>query len=118
MPVDDLLRQFNELFTLNPPASENDLSRLQSAVGVLPKEILDIYRFHNGSENAAADGDIWLPVWLLPIDEAIENHLEAASFLQVVPKAGKIALIWYDDNSNYVGVYTDGPPGCWPDDRP
>ena len=113
MSLEDLLGRLKELFTLNPPASEQDLLRLQSAVGILPKEILDIYRFHNGSEDVAAEGEIWLPVQLLPIDEAIENNAEAASFLQDTPKTGKIALLWYDDNSNYIGVYTDGPLIGW-----
>jgi hypothetical protein len=109
----DLLRRLKDLFALNPPANEEDLARLQSAVGTLPNEILDIYRFHNGSENVAVEGDISLPVRLLPIDEAIENNLEVASFLGDTPKAGKVALLWGDDNSNYVGVYTDGLLSGW-----
>jgi hypothetical protein len=41
---------------------------------------------------------MWLPVRLLPVDEAIEDSL------QDIPKAANIALLWCDGNTKKISL--------------
>src|SRR5579872_5156790 len=72
MTLPELLSEIRNQFDgLNPPANEQDLVRLQEAVGPLSEEVLEAYRFSNGSAKLPERGDVWLPARLLPVDEAI-----------------------------------------------
>ncbi|MGA2851053.1 MAG: hypothetical protein ABSE46_18785 [Terracidiphilus sp.] len=90
----------------NPPAEENDLARFQQIVGSLPEDVLALYRNHDGSKRLIRPYSAKLTARLIPIAEALENQLLLNRVS--IPKAGTVAWLWTDDNSNYCGVYTDG----------
>ncbi len=114
MDISDLIEQMHDLFgRFNPAATDDDLRRLQIALGTLPNDIVMLYRNHDGAENEAPENSAYLPARLLPVAEAIEANREIDASLDGVAKAGEIAWLWTDDNSNYVGVYTEGALRGW-----
>ena len=114
MAIDDLLRRMRDTFgPFNDPAGEADLRSLQKALGPLPEDVLRLYRDHDGSNAAPPPGEAWLPARLLPVREAIETNAELTAAFADEPRAGEIAWLWTDDNSNYVGVYTSGELKGW-----
>jgi hypothetical protein len=97
----------------NGPAGEDAIVQLVRALGELPADLLDVYRDHNGSSTFLKSRANWIPARLLPIGEAIETNADCSDFLEDAPKAGTIVLLWCDDNSNYIGVYTSGLLRGW-----
>ena len=86
------------------PSDEHAISRLRESVGWLPDEVLALYRNAEGE-----DGDSF--VRLMEIEEVLKTNanLLSAGFAQV----GPVSWFWTDDNSNYCGIYTDGPLKGW-----
>jgi hypothetical protein len=114
MTVAQLIRRMRELYDgFNGRASDSELWKLQDAVGLLPDDVLAIYRDHDGAARRPGRGEAYLPARLMPIDEVVEHQplLDAAMAQSVM--IGRIAWLWTDDNSNYVGVYTSGPLEGW-----
>lgn len=107
-----LLRQHQE--DLNPPAGENLVSSLRAEVGSpLIDPIILIYRDHNGSPAPSRQLDVSLPVRLMSIDEVLRMDRDIESIWDQMAHLGRIWLFWTDDNSNYIGMYTDGPVAGW-----
>jgi hypothetical protein len=95
---------------LNPPATEPDVQALERAMGCpLPDDVRQLYADHDGSNDRPTTSVGWCPLRLLPIREAIETNRELADALRDEPKAGDILWLCTDDNSNYAGVFLDGP---------
>src|SRR5215218_10336945 len=114
MTTPQLIRRMRELYDgFNGRASDADLWRLQDAVGLLPAEVLTIYRDHDGSGRLPRRGDARLPARLLPVDEVLQVQSAIESAMAEAPSLGRIAWLWTDDNSNYAGVYTSGPFEGW-----
>lgn len=114
MDIAHYIEQMHDLFgRFNDPVTDEDLRRLQAAVGTLPNDVLALYRDHDGSENVPPEGDAYPPARLLPVAEAIEHNREIDAALEAAHTAGDIAWLWTDDNSNYVGVHTDGVLRGW-----
>ena len=114
MTTPQLIRRMRELYDgFNGRASDSDLWRLQDAVGLLPDDVLSIYRDHDGSASLPARGSARLPARLLPIDEVIVIQPELFELLSQGPLIGRIAWLWADDHSNFAGLYTDGPLEGW-----
>lgn len=86
------------------PFDEHDILRLRESVGWLPDELLALYR-----KGEREDEDSF--VRLMEIEEVLKTNadLATAGFVQV----GPVSWFWTDDNSNYCGVYTDGPLKGW-----
>jgi len=92
------------------PASVADLAALQSAVGPVPLDVQLLYLDHNGSRECLRSDSIILPARLLPISEVIETSSDLAAALPPEYSAvGRIVWLWSDDNSNYIGIWCDGP---------
>ena len=72
----------------------------------LPAEILALDRDHDGTDDARGD----IPLRLMSIDEAIEFHGNSGYLAE---RGGReMRTFWTDDNSNYAGLYVEGPlPG-------
>lgn len=99
---------------LNGPASEESIAALtEAAGGSLPTDLLSLYRDHDGCISLAMGMDGMLPARLMPIDEALRTNLKLGEFYADDPKLGPLIWLWTDDNSNYVGLYTDGPAAGW-----
>ncbi|MGD9722517.1 MAG: hypothetical protein AB7O59_13510 [Pirellulales bacterium] len=105
------LRQLFDGF--NPPADERAIAKLQTTLGPLPADVLDLYRNHDGQAELPFRDDTWLSCRLVPIAEAIKMNEQCAWFVEGTPALGKITLLWTDDNSNYLGVYTTGELTSW-----
>lgn len=118
MPIAELIREMRRRFDadcfLEPP-DPSTIKELQRMTGPLPADALALYADHNGSDSDPVNQRTGarLPGRLLPIEEAIENQQALASPLSEYPSAGRIAWLWYDDTSNYAGIYTDGPLKGW-----
>jgi len=97
----------------NPPASEEDLAQLEEITGPLPEDLLRLYRDHDGvSPDLRSDRQPW-PARLMPIEEVLRTHDAFIPILDSNPTAGNLTFLWTDDNSNYCGLYTDGPLQGW-----
>jgi hypothetical protein len=104
----DMLRTSFDGF--NEPASEGEIAQLLKIVGPLPDEVLAIYRRCNGTPAPPARPDWrWLPIRLMPIDEA----LRICAAITETAQLGSVVWLWTDDNSNYCGLSLDGPAGGW-----
>jgi hypothetical protein len=108
-----ILRLLDTYDGLNPPATAEALERLGQTFGALPEDVLDLYRAFDGSAGAPRRGDHQLFSRLMPVAEAIDASRELDAVTAKWPRAGAVAWLWYDDNSNWVGVYTDGPLQGW-----
>lgn len=97
----------------NDPANDAALRRLEEILGRLPIDVLDLYRNHDGNNPRPEAAELSTPTRLLPVDEAIETNAECAEALEAFPKLGSVVLLWYDDNSNYLGLYTSGLLQGW-----
>src|SRR5690349_10093411 len=110
MTVQQLIRRMRELYDgFNGRASDADLWTLQDVVGLMPDDVLAIYRDHDGSARRPERGDACLPARLMPIDEVVELQPALHDALSQNAMIGRIAWLWADDQSNYAGLYTDGP---------
>src|SRR5439155_16487417 len=97
----------------NPPATETDLARLHDMVGHLPDDLLLIYRDHDGSVYLPSRDPVRRTARLMPIAEVLRTKQEMAPFAKDLPAEGCVTCFWTDDNSNYCGIYTDGPLSGW-----
>lgn len=97
----------------NDSADKEALQDLERAFGKLPNDVLELYCIHNGSKECPRRGNVWAPARLFPVDEAIETNADCADYLDGMPKVGNVVLLWSDDNSNYLGVYTSGLLTGW-----
>jgi hypothetical protein len=114
MSVAPLIRRLLDTYDgLNPPATGEALERLGRAFGALSQDVLDLYRAFDGSAGQPGRGDHRLFSRLMPVAEAIEASRELDAVTAKWPRAGAVAWLWYDDSSNWVGVYTDGPLRGW-----
>ncbi len=88
------------------PAPEGDLAlaRLRESIGWIPEELLALYR-----NPEVPDDDS--PARLMSIEEVLRTNADLASAGYV--QTGPICWFWTDDNSNYCGVYMDGPLTGW-----
>jgi hypothetical protein len=86
------------------PEDESALSRLCESVGWVPEELLALYR-------NPEDRDLHSTVRLMSIEEVLQTNadLVSAGYIQ----AGPVSWHWTDDNSNYSGIYTEGPLKGW-----
>ena len=82
-------------------------------IGPPPPGVLDLYSDHDGSPSLPRRGDTWLPIRLLPAVEAIRVQQNLRFVTEEVSSVGRVAWLWTDDNSNYVGIYTDGVLSGW-----
>jgi hypothetical protein len=114
MNLQSLIHQFRIGFQgFQPAASDETLAKLQRACGVLPEQILAVYRDHDGFDPALAEEDTSLPVRLMPIAEVLDTRDQMTAYEKKLPMVGPVAWFWTDDNSNYAGVYLDGPLVGW-----
>jgi hypothetical protein len=97
----------------NGRAADSELWRLQDAVGLLPDDLLALYRDHDGSASIPSRGEARLPARLMPIDDVIEMQPALAEALAQATTIGRVAWLWTDDNSNVAGVFTSGPLENW-----
>jgi hypothetical protein len=91
----------------NPPASEADLTELRRVVGPVPDDVLLLYQDHDGSKRLPRRGGTALTARLMPVAEMLKN--QSLMDRVPIPKAGTVVWLWTDDNSNYCGIYADGP---------
>jgi hypothetical protein len=85
----------------NQPLSEEGIERLEHNLECrLPEDVVALYRDHDGHQRCGAL--IWR---LLPSSEVVRLHKE------LFQDWGRIGLrfFWYDEQSNYAGLYVDGP---------
>jgi hypothetical protein len=114
MNVQDVLTKMRSVFGgFSPPASSGDIAELQRSIGNLPEEVLSIYRDHDGSQRIPKSEEGSLAARLMPIAEVIKKREEMAGIEGQLPKIGDVSWLWTDDNSNYCGIYTDGPMRGW-----
>jgi hypothetical protein len=107
-----VLEEVRSLYNgFNPPASEESLTELQSSVGPLSDEVVALYRDHSGSNGLPERGRSALTARLMPVAEVLTTQV-AMNRLRI-PKIGAAICLWTDDNSNYCGVYTEGPLSGW-----
>jgi hypothetical protein len=92
----------------NSPASAEDLSELRTLLGSLPEVVRSLYEDHNGSDRLPEANGVRLAARLMPIAEVVKTHNAMLPLANSLPKVGRVAWFWTDDNSNYCGVYTDG----------
>src|ERR1035438_7102570 len=110
--LQEVLKEVRSLYNgLNPPASEESLTKLQSSAGPLSDEVLALYLDHDGSNSLPQRGTLVLTARLMPVAEVLTTQV-AMNRIRV-PKTGAPIWLWTDDNSNYCGVYTDGPLSGW-----
>lgn len=102
-----------EFSGLNPPATREELSRLEQELGALPEEVSTVYQTHNGSGSLPVGLKRRAVARLMPIDEVIKTGAAIRSLGDRLPAIGRIGWLWTDDNSNYCGIYTDGPLKNW-----
>jgi len=106
----EIVKEFHtESATFNPPASADDLRDLEHAFNGLPDQAFFLYEDHNGSAQNPQVGDRDIAARLMPIKEVIETQAALTMLRDSLSTIGSLAWLWTDDNSNYVGVYTDGP---------
>lgn len=98
---------FEENF--NPPATPQEINSAESELAVkFPQEIRSIYTEYNGIPEYTCEH---LPFHLMPLSEVVtlnrifRNETHSS---ELVKKYGLICL-WGDDQSNYAGIYLDGP---------
>ena len=92
---------------VNEPASAAELASLAALIGSdLPDEVASLYAGHDGSSARLSVGGTPLPVRLMPVVEVTET---AHTLWDLAPTFGEVLWIWYDENSNYAGVYWAGP---------
>jgi hypothetical protein len=108
--ITEIRRQFDGL---NPSANEDLLSRFQDDVGWLPAEVVSFYRKHDGASKRLCRGGTWLPGRPMPIGELLETRVAIARLNNDLSSVGKVVMFWTDDNSNYLGFYTDGLLRGW-----
>jgi hypothetical protein len=114
MSVSALIRRLFDTYDgFNPPASPEALERLGQELGPLPEEVFELYRAFDGSKEGPRRGDRRLFSRLMPVAEAIEETRKLEEFMGNRSRAGQIAWLWTDDESNWVGVYTSGPLRGW-----
>ena len=95
----------------NSSADGDDLVELAKLYGTLPADVSRLYQDHDGSDVVPSRGKRSLVARLMPLSEVGEtcSTLSECEF----PKVGSILWLWTDDNSNYCGVYADGPLRGW-----
>lgn len=109
MTLNDQLARLRQNFAgFNAPASVATIDALQKVVGPLPDEVLTLYADHNGEKQCLTCGDVRLFTRLMPAEEAIEFNATIGSLWEQTRTPGRVAILWTDDNSNYLGVYTSG----------
>ena len=114
MELEDVLTRMENTFgDYGVPTNEGDLLRLQEATAPLPESILELYRKRNASTKLARISGSQLTARLMPTGEAIQFNKRTAEFSQHLPKVANVVWLWTDDNSNYVGAYTDGRLSGW-----
>jgi|GEM_PF-3403735 len=114
------LRQYHQYF--NPPANQAQLNRLTNYLlrpkMTFPRDldnlsplfdgVLDLYRDHNGIP--IYPGISPFPIRLMSVEEADAQNISMHNLKWKRPNQ---FLLWYDDESNYCGVYLDEPlVGC------
>ncbi len=114
MRLESRISQLRQHFGgFNPGADVRALKHLQSAFGKLPAEVLNLYRNHDGQDQRPLQGDVWLGSRLMSIEEVIATNEQCSWFVEGTPRLGDLALLWTDDSSNYLGVYTTGHLAGW-----
>ena len=75
MKLQEIIHEVHTEFTnLNRPASTEDLSDLEQAIGSLPDQALILYKDHNGSAQVPQARDRKLAARLMPIGEMIATQ--------------------------------------------
>ena len=87
---------------------KQELEAFSQSVGGLPEGVLELYRAHNGSAQLPTEGSYSLPVRLMPVQEARDTTESLGEIDELTSPVGRIAWLWTDDNSNYVGAFTTG----------
>src|SRR5262249_6910491 len=103
--ISDLRSRFGGF---NSSASAADLSELQASISFVPEDVLAVYRDHDGSPSLPESNGLRLAARLMPIAEVIKTERAMRGYTNTLAKAGELAWLWTDDNSNYCGIYTDG----------
>lgn len=103
----------SEFSGFNPPASQEALARLQASLGHLPEGVRALYLDHDGSDDFPEANGIRLAARLMTIAEVIQTRHAMAAHANRLCKLPEIAWLWTDDQSNYCGIYTDGPLSGW-----
>ncbi len=49
----------------------------------------------------------------MPVREVLDTGAALSAIDEPIPQVGSIAWLWTDDNSNYAGIYVDGPLEAW-----
>lgn len=109
MRFSEVLSKTRNVFSgLNEPASEKNLSKLTNEFGPLPDDALAVYRDHDGANNLPESLTRRAFARLMPVDEVIST-CDRLRALTTIPAIDQVCLLWTDDNSNYCGVFTEGP---------
>jgi hypothetical protein len=108
--MNEVIRRLRETCEgFGEPASEAALLRL---AGALPdgagRELLALYRDHDGSAEPLSVRGHPLAARLMSIEEALETTEDLADTLEG-EAPGTALWAWADDQSNYAGVFTSGP---------
>lgn len=109
---------------LNKPASEAQLQKAETEMGFpFPPQLRALYADYDGISQSAA-GKAQIPFRLLPLKEVNQLSIQLAKLpIEEMPVAYTdyaLRFFWTDDNSNYAGVFLDGPfigmVGIWEHD--
>ena len=110
----EALREMELEFSgFNPAATREELNKLQQELGTMPDEVLAVYQTHNGSNGLPRGRSRRAVARLMPVDEVMETGASIRSLGDRLPAFGRIGWLWTDDNSNYCGIYIDGPLKNW-----
>jgi len=89
----------------NAAATEADLADAEAALGILmPEEVKNLYRKYNGIPEYKTK---ILPFHLLPLSEVLQ--INGVFRKDPIVKKYSLLCFWGDDESNYAGMFVDGP---------
>jgi hypothetical protein len=91
----------------NPPASEEAIRKAAAKLGgTIQPELAELYRSYDGVSDCAEE----MLFRLMPLDEVIEINERFSSGFEISEVLARHHLRWFwsDDESNYLGMFTDG----------
>ena len=113
MTLREIIRETRAIVSgFNPPAGDRALENLRGVVGRIAEDVLEIYRDHDGSDAIPIVDGFPLAARLMPVKQVLKVQAMFAG-AKDLPKCGTVLWLWTDDNSNYCGVYADGPLAGW-----
>jgi hypothetical protein len=109
----EIIREMREVVQgFNPPADAGALAKLEGLAADIPADVVHLYRDHDGLDAIPLANGSMFAARLMPVEQAMKTQI-AMNSIADLPKCGSVLWLWTDDNSNYCGVYTDGPLAGW-----